>query len=120
MNADDRTHLNELIVASTKRLQKLKLQAAEFGTHCPPHVQTEIEDIQQQIARLQQQIDQNTIRHLFQGQENISALNQAIDTLEDQFRHTVVLEERVYRVFGIKVWSVTRTILRVMLTLFLQ
>ena len=118
MNADDRTHLNELIVALTRRLQKLKLQAVEFGMHCPPHVQTEIEDIQQQIVDLQQQINRNTIHNLFQGKEDIFTLNQAIDTLEDQFRHTVVQEEQVYRVFGIKVWSVTRTVLRVMLTLF--
>jgi len=50
---DDAGHKAELIKENRRRLQVLEKQAAIMGIHTPPHIITEIEDIQSKIAGLE-------------------------------------------------------------------
>jgi signal transduction histidine kinase/putative methionine-R-sulfoxide reductase with GAF domain len=59
MDGDERSHLQELIRVYTQRLRRLELEAARYGGSSPPHVVTEIEEIQHKIAELEQR---NAIR----------------------------------------------------------
>src|SRR5262245_41939076 len=47
MNDDD-----ALLNAKRRRVQILEEQRAQFGLHCPPHIITEIEDLQREITEL--------------------------------------------------------------------
>ncbi|HRV94825.1 MAG TPA: hypothetical protein P5526_21880, partial [Anaerolineae bacterium] len=53
MSATD--DLQNLIHHHRRRLQKLREQQAHFGSYTPPHILTEIEDIEQEIDRLERQ-----------------------------------------------------------------
>lgn len=57
-------HLDKLRIAHQKRLQILELQAANFGLSTPPHILTEIEDIQRQISSIDAQlrIDESSVQ----------------------------------------------------------
>ena len=46
-------HLRRLIDINTRRLRVLEEQAGRFGYNTPPHIQTEIEDVRAEIARLE-------------------------------------------------------------------
>ena len=46
-------HIRRLIDINTRRLRVLEEQAKRFGYNTPPHIQTEIEDIRADIARLE-------------------------------------------------------------------
>jgi CHAT domain-containing protein len=52
MDNQQRQHLEELRLTHQRRLQVLKLQSARFGTSAPPHILTEIEDIEEQIVSI--------------------------------------------------------------------
>ena len=47
-----RDDIKNLIIAHERRLQKLKEQKARFGLETPPHILTEIEDIEAELERL--------------------------------------------------------------------
>lgn len=57
MDEQQRQHLEKLRIVHQKRLQTLELQAANFGLSAPPHVLTEIEDIQRQISSIERQLN---------------------------------------------------------------
>jgi hypothetical protein len=48
--------LGELIVGHTRRLQKLCEQKAAYGLATEPHVLVEIEDIETEIGKLQEEL----------------------------------------------------------------
>jgi hypothetical protein len=50
----DRRGLDDLIAAHTDRLRILQLQAAHQGGDTPPHVVTEIDRIERELAQLRQ------------------------------------------------------------------
>lgn len=50
----DRQNLDDLIQAHTERLRVLEVQAARFGDDAPPHIVTEIERIEAELAQLRQ------------------------------------------------------------------
>lgn len=50
---EEQQHLRELIATKQHRLQVLELQAAKFGISTPPHITIEIEDLRQEIAKLE-------------------------------------------------------------------
>lgn len=50
----DRQNLNDLIQAHAERLRVLQISAARFGDDAPPHVVTEIERIESELAQLKQ------------------------------------------------------------------
>jgi hypothetical protein len=52
MSSEEIRHWRDLIAVYTKRLRVLERRAAQYGNDCPPHIQTEIEDIEEQIATL--------------------------------------------------------------------
>jgi hypothetical protein len=52
-----RRHLEALRHDHQRRLQVLERQAAQFGLHAPPHIVTEIEDIQAKIAEIERQLN---------------------------------------------------------------
>jgi signal transduction histidine kinase/putative methionine-R-sulfoxide reductase with GAF domain len=54
MDGEEFAHLQELIKVYTRRLRRLEIDAARYGGSGPPHIVTEIEDIQQRIADLEQ------------------------------------------------------------------
>jgi hypothetical protein len=48
--------LEELIRVNNRKLNKLQLQAAQFGISTPPHISIEIEDTEREVARLKKQL----------------------------------------------------------------
>ncbi len=48
--------LRELIRTNNRTLNKLQLQAAQFGINTPPHISIQIEDIEREIARLKKEL----------------------------------------------------------------
>lgn len=54
LRSPDPGQLKALLVANTRRLYGLELRAAQLGVHAPPHVTIEIEDLRNEIARLEQ------------------------------------------------------------------
>lgn len=50
-------HLLKLREIHTKRLRVLELQSAQFGISVPPHILLEIEDIKEEIANINIQIE---------------------------------------------------------------
>lgn len=49
-------HINNLIVAHTRRLHELEIKQATFGLNVPSEISTEIEDIQDGITKLNAQL----------------------------------------------------------------
>lgn len=49
-------HLRALIAEHTRRLYVLEVRAARFGSHTPPEIINEIDELQLEISRLQQQL----------------------------------------------------------------
>lgn len=49
-------HVKKLIANHNRHLQKLKEQQASFGLHTPPHILTEIEDVEVTLAQLQAEL----------------------------------------------------------------
>ena len=56
MDSEEAEHLRALIKILRRRLHVLEEQAARYGLQCPPHIQTEIEDIKERIATFERQI----------------------------------------------------------------
>ena len=54
--AEEIESLQDLIRAATRRLNKLQLQAAQYGISTPPHISIEIEDTEREVARLKKQL----------------------------------------------------------------
>ena len=57
MDTEEIQHLQALREILQKRLRVLELQAARLGLQAPPHILTEIEDLQLQIARVAEQLE---------------------------------------------------------------
>lgn len=49
--------VGKLIAIQQRRLQKLREQQAIFGINTPPHIAIEIEDLEEQITKLQSELD---------------------------------------------------------------
>jgi hypothetical protein len=60
MENEAREHARALLRAYQPRLHALKLQAARFGDHTPPHVLTEIDDIRVKIDELEAELKATT------------------------------------------------------------
>src|SRR5262245_7419947 len=56
MDSDERVHLQDLIKVYTKRFRKLELESAKYGGNGPPHIQTELEEIQEKLDDLNRKI----------------------------------------------------------------
>ncbi len=52
----NKINLQNQITRHERRLQKLKEQEASFGLHAPPHILTEIEDIETELTDLREQL----------------------------------------------------------------
>jgi hypothetical protein len=52
-------HQRELQKEYRKRLRVLEKQAAKFGIYVPPHVQIEVDELQEKISECEQEIDTN-------------------------------------------------------------
>jgi predicted ATPase len=52
MDNEQRNHLEALLQAHIRRLRKLEEQRATLGSHTPPHIRTELDDIRAEIARI--------------------------------------------------------------------
>lgn len=50
-------HINNLILAHTRRLRDLEIRQATFGLNVPPEISIEIENIQDDIAKLNAQLN---------------------------------------------------------------
>lgn len=53
MNEEELAHIRELIRIYTKRRRSLELNKAKLGGSCPPHILTELEEIQDLLAGLE-------------------------------------------------------------------
>jgi hypothetical protein len=113
MNSDEVEHLHELLKIHKKRVNVLEEQAAKYGINCPPEIKIEIEDIQEQIARFERQLQGNVIQSYLQGRETLREFNREMDSVTHGLSNVVVEEKRTYRFFGLPIWSVviSRTIL---------
>jgi len=113
MNSDEAEHLHELLKIHKKRVNVLEEQAARYGINCPPEIKIEIQDIQEQIARFERQLQGNVIQSYLQGRETLREFNREIDSVTHGLSNVVVEEKRTYRLFGLPIWSVviSRTIL---------
>src|SRR4051812_21829403 len=56
MDDDARGHLQAIKEKLTRRQRQLELQRAQFGTAVPPHIVTEIEDIEAEIQAADQKL----------------------------------------------------------------
>ena len=56
MDSDERAHLQDLIRVYTRRRRKLELEAAKYGGNCPPHIQTELEEVQEKLDDLNRKL----------------------------------------------------------------
>jgi len=54
--------IEQLIINNQRRLQKLKEQKASFGLDTPPHILTEIEDIETEVDNLRIELEKNPIQ----------------------------------------------------------
>jgi Novel STAND NTPase 1 len=54
MDSDELAHLHDLIRVYTRRFRKLELEAAKLGANTPPHIQTELDEIQEKLDELDQ------------------------------------------------------------------
>ena len=50
-------HIQKLLAEKERRLQKLELKKAQFGLNCPVEIETEIEDLQVEIAKLKAEVE---------------------------------------------------------------
>ncbi|MCP4362855.1 MAG: hypothetical protein GY796_33035, partial [Chloroflexi bacterium] len=57
INADIE-NIQRLLVTHNDRLQVLREQQAQFGIHCPPHIVTEIKQIETEMEALDTQLQQ--------------------------------------------------------------
>jgi hypothetical protein len=60
MDSDQQRHLEELRQAYQKRFRILQLQAAQQGLHTPPHVLFELDELRDQIAEIDAQLNAAT------------------------------------------------------------
>jgi uncharacterized protein YkwD len=120
MNAEDAKHLNDLITAHRQRLRILEIKAAQAGRSCPPEVLTEIQEITEQIQKIEQVISKDSMT-FFEGRNALNTINSNINHVDDRIKGIVVREERVVRLFGFTVLTqvITRTILVAIFSLFL-
>lgn len=117
MNSDEVEQLQELLKIHKKRVNVLEQQAAKYGINCPPEIKIEIEDIRQQIARFERNLQGNVIQSYVQGRETLKRFNREMDDVTHGLSNVVVEEKRTYRFFGLPVWSVviSRTILTLLM-----
>lgn len=98
----DRQNLDDLIRAHTERLRVLQISAARFGDDAPPHVVTEIERIERELAQLRQAAAtsisselveelgptgryQLWMSHIMRLDANIGRVEQKVDSLHEKF-----------------------------------
>jgi hypothetical protein len=117
MNSDEVEQLRELLKIHKKRLNVLEQQAAKYGISCPPEIKIEIEDIQEQIARFESNLQGNVIQSYLQGRETLREFNREMDSVTHGLSNVTVEEKRTYRFFGLPIWSVvtSRTILTLLM-----
>ena len=117
MNADDAAHIRELIAVNQRRLRKLEVQAAALGAHCPAPILVEIDETRASIALFEEQIDDRVIQSYLEGRKTAHDFVYDLDAIEHKLNQVVVQETRVYRFFGLPVFTVSTVISRVF-TLF--
>jgi hypothetical protein len=119
MDAEDVARLQEKIETHKRRLHELELQAARFGIHCPPHIKIEIEDIQEQIFQIERRIDKNVIKSYIEGRETLKGVAYSLDGLEHNLKKVVLEEQRIYRIFGLPILTISRVVSQVLLAAFI-
>ncbi len=82
---EEYTQLRELSNAYSRRLHKLKLQAATYGIDCPPHVANEIEDIEKNLAGLEEQLNNDKLPYT-EAHNKLEQLNQDIENINDKLQ----------------------------------
>jgi len=89
MNAPT-THASKIADAQRRRLEVLELQAAELGNTTPPHIATEIEDLQRDLAGVVAPLEP------IGPVERYQATMRAVMLLSQQLAAVEVKVERVY------------------------
>ena len=109
MNAEEIKHLQELITAYKQRLRALQVQAAKLGTNFPPELELEIAETQNQIEKLNSQIETTSIVGYTEARRALMEQQHEIDGIERKLQNAVVVEERTFRIFGIPIFSIVIT-----------
>src|SRR5581483_12516675 len=107
MDDDEIAHLHELVSIQKRRLHELEKQAALLGVQCPPHITLEIEDIKQNIAMFARRIAEQRAGSFHETKEVMRQFKQQIDVIANHLEEIKVEEKRVYRLFGIPVFTVS-------------
>jgi hypothetical protein len=105
MNSDHITHIEELVTAYRKRLHELELQAAHFGFDCPAHIRLEMQEIYDKIRQFEVSISQNCEELASTARVVAMRIQSDIDAVEKDLKKTLVTRKKVFRLFGIPVWS---------------
>lgn len=103
----DRRSLDDLIRAHGERLGVLQLQAARFGHDAPPHIVTEIDKIERELAQLRQAAAttisddlveelgptgryQLWMSHVMRLDANIGRVEKKVDGLHEKFDQVLI------------------------------
>src|SRR5262245_56321920 len=98
-------HQQALIREYKKHLRVLELQSASFGLSCPPHIITEIDRLKSKIREFELErvyANSTTIKT-----QLITQLGNDIVSIEHALSNVETREERVYKFFGIPVFTVS-------------
>lgn len=82
--------IKKLIVSQKRRLQKRKEQQASFGLDVPPHILTEIEDIEAEIKKLQTELE--ALEDSGVDEESQRALSELAEDTEPKQRAQIYLQ----------------------------
>lgn len=85
MDTEHVNHLQTKKSAHLRRLRNLELRKAQLGLNCPPETHTEIEEIKQEIASIERQLNLHLIRQLPQQdqEEEEYTVNNANNSISD-------------------------------------
>lgn len=103
----DRQSLNELITAHEGYLRQVQLQYARLGANAPPHIVTEIERVEAELAQLKQAAAtpisdalveelgpsgryQLWMSHIMRLDANIGRVEQKVDSLHEKFDQLLI------------------------------
>lgn len=105
LTSENLVHLKSLIAVHKRRLYILEGQAASHGIDCPVHIITDIEDTKAKIESFEQQIRNDVIGSYDEGRGILDQFTNSIQGIEQNLRNAVIKERRVFRIFGVPVWS---------------
>ena len=100
---DDIAHFRSVIAAHKKRLRILEVRAAKSGIETPPQIQIEIDDINRQIATLEQQTNKGTVISLVESKALLAHSSRSLKSVEQKLQNTARRRWRDYRIYLILV-----------------